>query len=117
MIAGIPERMMTLGLNYQRDAYRAGINAKYQGEYYGAAKHTLVGQTSVWNRDQIDAHTLLDLYFGYQKSLSGDLLINSLDVALLINNLTDRSYISGGSEGAYLLGAERSITMTVSLGF
>lgn len=117
MIAGIPERMMTLGLNYQRDAYRAGINAKYQGEYYGAAKHSFVGKTSVWNRDQIEAHTLWDLYFGYQKSLSGDQLINSLDVSLLINNLTDKAYISGGSEGAYLLGAERSISMTVSLGF
>lgn len=116
-IAGIPKRMLALGLNYQQEAYRAGISAKYQGDYFGAAKHSYAGNADVWNKDQINSHLLWGAYLGYSKTLSGQQLFNTLDINLVLNNLTDKSHISGGSEGAYLLGAGRSASVSISLGF
>lgn len=115
-VAGVPERMASLGLNFSQDSYRAGINAKYVGEYFGAAKHTFVNAKDVWNRDQIPSYTNFSLYAGYSKELDSQ-LINSLDINFVINNLTDKEHISGGSEGAYLIGAGRSASLTLSLGF
>lgn len=115
-VAGIPEQMASIGLNFAQDSYRAGINAKYTGEYFGAAKHTFVGSNDVWNRDEIPAYTNISFYAGYSKELTGQ-LVNSLDVNFVINNVTDKEHISGGSEGAYLIGAGRSAALTVSLGF
>lgn len=115
-VAGIPEQMASLGLNFSQDNYRAGVNAKYTGDYFGAAKHTFIGSQDVWNRDLIPAYTNISLYAGYSKDLDSQLL-NSLDVNFVINNVTDKEHISGGSEGAYLIGAGRSAALTVSLGF
>jgi iron complex outermembrane recepter protein len=116
-IAGIPRQMLSLSLNYQQDAYRAGIGAKYQGDYFGAAKHTYAGNQDVWNKDKIESHTLWNAYLGYRKELSGQQLFDSLDINFVLNNLTDKEHISGGSEGAYLLGAGRSGSVTISFGF
>ncbi len=116
-VAGSPKQMTSLGLVYEQQWYRAGVNVKRVGSYYGAAKHTFVNNNSVWNRDEIPASTLWDLYFGYRKDLAGDGFMKSLELNFLVNNLTDQEHITGGSEGAYLLGAGRSASMTVSLGF
>lgn len=116
-VAGSPKKMASIGLAYEHEGYLAGLNLKHVGSYYGAAKHTFVGNNSVWNRDEIPTRTLWDLYFGYRKEIAGAGLIQSLELNFLINNLTDQAHITGGSEGAYLLGAGRSASMTVSLGF
>uniref|UniRef100_UPI004047F122 TonB-dependent receptor domain-containing protein n=1 Tax=Rheinheimera sp. TaxID=1869214 RepID=UPI004047F122 len=117
-IAGIPEKMLSLALNYNDGDYRAGINAKYVGDYYGAAKHSFTANGGeLWNSDKIDARTIYNAYLGYAKDLGAGSLFQSVDLAFVINNLTDKSYISGGSEGAYLLGAGRTASFTVSLGF
>ncbi|MDZ7902451.1 MAG: TonB-dependent receptor [Rheinheimera sp.] len=90
-VAGSPKQMTSVGLVYEQQWYHAGINLKRVGSYCGAAKHTFVNNNSVWNRDEIPASTLWDLYFGYRKDLVGDGLVKSLELNFLINNLTDQA--------------------------
>lgn len=116
-VAAIPEQMLSATLKYQHEKYRAGIGAKYTAEYFGAAKRTEINKVAVWNRDEIPAHTLLNLYAGYHAEMAQAGLIQTLDLSFIINNLTDKRYLAGGQEGAYLLGAERSASLTISLGF
>lgn len=115
-VAGVPEQMASLGLHFSHASYKAGLNAKYTADYFGAAKHTFVGNNNVWNRDKLPAYTNFNLYMGYSKALDGQWM-RSLDLNFVINNLTDKNYLSGGTEGAYLIGAGRSATATISLGF
>lgn len=117
-LAGIPEKMLSLGLNYHNGNYRAGLSGKYIASYFGAAKHTFNSDgTEVWNRDELPTHTLLNAYLGYEKSLDNSSFFSGVDLAFVINNLTDKNYITGGSEGAYLIGAGRTASFTVSLNF
>ena len=117
-IAGIPEKMLSLSLNYNDGSYRAGISGKYIGDYYGAAKHSFTANGGeAWNKDMISARTIFNAYFGYEKDLGVATLFKSVDLALVLNNLTDKNYITGGSEGAYMIGAGRTASFTVSLGF
>jgi iron complex outermembrane recepter protein len=116
-VAAIPEKMLSMDLNYNQGNYRAGLGAKYTGTYFGAAKRAVINNVAQWNRDEIPAYTLLNLYAGYRVDLAQGAAIQTLDLALTFNNLTDKAYIAGGQEGAYLLGAERTASFTVSLGF
>lgn len=116
-VAAIPEKMLSMDLKYDQGNYRAGLGAKYTGTYFGAAKRAVINNVAEWNRDEIPAHTLLNLYAGYRVDLAQGSAIQTLDLSFLLNNLTDKSYIAGGQEGAYLLGAERTASFTVSLGF
>ncbi|MBU2428880.1 MAG: TonB-dependent receptor, partial [Gammaproteobacteria bacterium] len=116
-VAAIPEKMLSMDLKYNQGNYRAGLGAKYTGTYFGAAKRAVINNVAQWNRDEIPAYTLLNLYAGYRVDLAQGAAIQTLDLALTFNNLTDKAYIAGGQEGAYLLGAERTASFTVSLGF
>lgn len=108
-VAGIPETMAYLALSYARDGYRAGITANHTGGYYGAA--------SGGNSERIPSYTLSNLYIGYNGLMPDNSMFKSFDVNFTINNLTDETYISGGQEGAYLLGAARTAAITGSLNF
>ncbi|MDX3773889.1 TonB-dependent receptor [Chromatiaceae bacterium AAb-1] len=108
-VAGSPEKIYTLSLRYQGEAYRAGLTARHTGSYFGAA---LGG-----NKDEIPASTVVDFYAGYQKSLSDTNLFKRLDVAFVVNNLNDESYLAGGQEGAYYIGAERTASFTLTVDF
>ncbi len=108
-VAGIPETMAYLALSYARDGYRAGITANHTGEYYGAA--------SGGNSERIPSYTLSNLYIGYNGLMPDNSMFKSFDVNFTINNLTDETYISGGQEGAYLLGSARTAAITGSLNF
>lgn len=117
-IAGIPEKMLSLSLNYHDGNYRAGISGKYVGSYFGAAKHSFAANgTEVWNNDEIATHTLLNAYLGYEKAFDNSEFFSGIDIALVLNNITDKNYITGGSEGAYLIGPGRTASFTVSLNF
>ncbi|WP_333608308.1 TonB-dependent receptor domain-containing protein [Arsukibacterium sp.] len=116
-VAAIPETMLSTSLNYQLDNYRAGLSAKYTGSYFGAAKRLDAASGSLWNRDSIPAHTIINANFGYHVPLSSNSNFSALEINLVLNNLTNKAYITGGQEGAYLLGAGRSSSLTLSLSF
>lgn len=116
-VAAIPEQMLATSLNFNDGNYRAGISAKYTAEYFGAARRAEINGVNIWNRDNIPSSTIWHAYLGYQHQLDTAAMFRSADLALIINNLTDKAYISGGQEGAYLLGADRSVSFTVALSF
>lgn len=116
-VAAVPETMLNLGLHYHDGNYRAGFSAKYTDTYFGAAKRQESTAGPLWNRDAIPAHTIFNAYLGYEQSLNGAGLFKGVDLALVMNNLTDKAHISGGQEGAYLLGAGRTVSATISLSF
>jgi len=116
-VAAIPEQMLASALHYNNGNYRAGLSAKYTGEYYGAAKRSSIGDTPVWNRDDIPSSVIWNAYMGYQQDFGAGAMFKTADLALTLNNITDKAYISSGQEGAYLLGADRTVSFTVSLGF
>ncbi|MCM2681322.1 TonB-dependent receptor domain-containing protein [Echinimonas agarilytica] len=105
-VAGAPEEMFVLSMNYSDDAYRAGLSAKYTGDYYGDFD----------NQDEIEAHTVMDLYLGYNKAIRGG-YFNSIDLSLNVNNLLDEEYLAGGVENYYFIGAERTATATATVNF
>ncbi|HSG53617.1 MAG TPA: hypothetical protein VLA40_16055, partial [Rheinheimera sp.] len=70
-----------------------------------------------WNRDDIPSSVIWNAYIGYQQDFGAGAMFRTADLALTLNNITDKAYISGGQEGAYLLGADRTVSFTVSLGF
>ena len=108
-VAGAPETIVTLSARFATDKYNGALTARHTAEYYGAA---LGG-----NKDQLPASTVLDLSLGYQKTLTQDAMFQYVDLSFLVNNLTDEEYLSGGQEGAYYIGAGRTASFTVSLGF
>ncbi|WP_337841266.1 TonB-dependent receptor [Rheinheimera sp.] len=108
-VAGSPEKIYNLSLRYQGQAYRTGLTARHTASYFGAAMGG--------NKDELPASTVLDFYVGYSKTLSNSELFKGLDLALVINNLNDESYLTGGQEGAYFIGAERTASLTLSLDF
>lgn len=108
-VAGIPESMAYLALSYEQDGYRAGITANHTGSYYGAANGG--------NSESIPSYTLSNLYIGYNGLMADQSMFKSFDLSFTINNLTNEAYISGGQEGAYLLGATRTAAITGSLNF
>lgn len=116
-VAAIPEQMLVAALNYNDGSYRAGISGKYTADYYGAAKRAEVNGANVWNRDSIPSSTIWNAYFGYRHEVANSDMFRFVDLALTLNNVTDQTYITGGQEGAYLLGAGRTASFTVSLGF
>ena len=116
-VAAIPEHMLASTLHYNNGKYRAGVSAKYTGEYYGAAKRSTIDDTPVWNRDDIPSSVIWHAYLGYQQDFAAGSMFKTADLAFTLNNLTNQAYISGGQEGAYLLGADRTVSFTVSLGF
>ena len=116
-VAAIPEQMLVAALNYNDGSYRAGVSGKYTAEYYGAAKRTEVNGVNVWNRDNIPSSTIWHAYVGYRHDTANSDMFRFVDLALTLNNVTNQTYITGGQEGAYLLGAGRTASFTVSLGF
>ncbi len=108
-VAGAPEQIYTVSLRYSADYYQGALTARRTAAYFGAA---LGG-----NKDELPASTVLDLSLGYHKSLNGDLLFKAVALDLTLNNLTDEEYLSGGQEGAYYIGAPRTLAATVRLDF
>lgn len=84
------------------------MTTNYTGEYYG--------QANGGNRDTIPAAAIYNLYIGYETAMQNS-LFKSFDIGFTMNNVTDRTYIPGGREGAYLVGAGRTSAITASLNF
>ncbi len=109
LVAGIPQNNAYLALSYDNDGYRAGLSASHTSRYYGVANGG--------NAESIPGYNLANLYIGYNGMMSEGSLFKSFDISFVINNLTDETYITGGQEGAYMLGAARTAAMTGSLNF
>jgi len=109
----LPENMLNLALDYNKNGYSFGINAKFNNGIYGTRD----------NLEKIDNYTLANLYIGYNKTVK-DSFIKDVNVLMSVSNLLDEDYLAtAGSfgdnvgESTYFVGAPRSVTLTLSATF
>jgi iron complex outermembrane receptor protein len=93
--------MFVLSTNYTHENFRAGLSAKYTGE-----------------RGDADAYTVVDFNAGYSASIDSN-VFKSFDLAFVVNNLTDESYLSTGTGNgtSFFIGAPRTASMTFTVDF
>lgn len=93
--------MFVFSTNYTFEKFRAGLSAKYTGE-----------------RGVADSYSVLDFNAGYNSTLNNN-IFKSFDVAFVVNNLTDESYLSTGTGNgtSFFIGAPRTASMTVTVSF
>ncbi|MFT5711575.1 MAG: iron complex outermembrane receptor protein [Halioglobus sp.] len=98
-VTGIPEDQLVLSLDWSRGNLLAGISAKYTGERQ-------IRRDNTWAADE---YITADAYV----TVTGEEALGSVSgwsISLLVNNLTDESYLGGISgEGAWI-GAPRTVS-------
>ena len=109
----LPENMVSAALDYKKDGFLFGMNAKYNKDMYGTRD----------NLDVIDNYALANGYIGYSKTLKNSAL-KDVSVMMNINNIFDKSYLAtagafGDTVGTstYFVGAPRTTTLTLSATF
>jgi len=104
--------MFVLSTNYHKGNLRAGLSAKYTGE------RNKEGSYTIGNRFAADAYTVLDFNMGYTGNFDSN-VFKSFDVAFVVNNLTDKSYVSAGtgSGKTFFIGAPRTASVTFTANF
>ncbi|MDF2177793.1 TonB-dependent receptor [Aliiglaciecola sp. CAU 1673] len=109
------EDMITLSLDYYSGNLRGGISAKYTGERQG-------GYLDILNnpglRNQVEDYTIIDINVGYTLEYS-DNMIDSVDIAFVVNNLMDKRYLSSGTGNgfSYYIGGPRTAALTLTANF
>lgn len=93
--------MFVLSTNYTLENFRAGLSAKYTGE-----------------RGDAQAYTIVDFNAGYSAAIDSN-VFKSFDLAFVVNNLTDESYLSTGTGNgtSFFIGAPRTASMTFTVSF
>jgi len=109
----LPEHMLTAALNYSKDGYIFGVDAKMNSGIYGTRD----------NQEDIEDYIITNAYIGYAKSLK-DSVIKDLNVLMNFNNLFDTDYLAtngafGDSAGGstYFVGTPRNISLTLGATF
>lgn len=102
-VAGAPEDMYVVSVDYDNEGMRAGVSMKHVGSRFG----------DFANADLLPGYTVFDAYIGY----SGDLDGHAYDFSVNANNFTDERYLGGGVEGSYFLGGGQTITATLRVDF
>lgn len=93
--------LFVLSTDYYSGNFRFGLSAKYTGE-----------------RGEVDSYTVLDFNAGYSAEVSAG-PFKSVDLALVVNNLADESYLAGGTGNGstYFIGAPRTAAFTFTANF
>ncbi|MCB2074141.1 MAG: TonB-dependent receptor [Novosphingobium sp.] len=105
-VTGIPKSMFALSADFERGPFRFGISGKYTGKRY----------VDIANSWQTDSYFLTDAYVGVRGDDISEML-EGLDFSLVVNNLTDESYLGGISGGGAWIGAPRTLVFTVTADF
>lgn len=93
--------MFVLSTDYSKGNFRVGASGKYTGE-----------------RGAADSYTTFDMNAGYFINFLGN-AISSVDIAFVVTNITDESYLSTGSGNGntFFIGAPRTASMTLTATF
>jgi outer membrane receptor protein involved in Fe transport len=105
-VAGTISQSANLSLDWNYQAYRAGVTARWVDERY----------LDVANTQELDAYTVVDLYVGVAGEDISDTL-KGLDFSFLVNNLTDEEYLGGTSGGSAWIGPNRTASITITADF
>ncbi len=103
--------MWVLSADYTRGNLRYGASAKYTGERSFTDRNTNINYTA-------DDYTVVDMYIGYNLASDGE-LFNSLDIAFVVNNIFDTSYLSTGTGNGqtFFIGAPKTAAITFTASF
>lgn len=93
--------MFVLSTDYSKGNFRFGASGKYTGE-----------------RGVADSYTTYDVNAGYAFSFNNS-AISTVDVAFVVTNITDESYLSTGTGNGntFFIGAPRTASMTLTATF
>ena len=93
--------LFVLSTDYFSGDFRFGLSAKYTGE-----------------RGEVDGYTVVDLNAGYATDINAG-PFKAIDVAFVVYNVTDKSYLAGGTGNGstYFIGAPRTAALTLSATF
>ncbi|WP_172448601.1 TonB-dependent receptor domain-containing protein [Caulobacter mirabilis] len=108
-VPGAPTTLVSLGLDYRRDNFRAGVRAKHTGKTAGDAPNT----PSLY----LPAYTIVDLSAGYRLPLENG---RAVDFQVNVTNLLDEGYIGGMLDEftqRYTRGAPRTVSAGLSFSF
>ena len=105
-VTGTPEEMFVLSFDFSRGPFYGGITGKYTGER----------PITLDNEWVADDYTLLDLYAGVSGDEVGG-IFRGVDLRLVINNLTNESYLGGISGQGAWIGAPRTASLSLTMDF
>jgi iron complex outermembrane receptor protein len=105
-VVGTPETMFVVTLDWTRGNYSAGLSSKYVDDRYIDRANTSVA----------DGYATTDFYFNINGDAVGDLL-SGIQLGLVVNNLTDKSYQGGISGFGTWIGAPRTAVFTLTADF
>jgi len=107
--------MFVLSTNYNQGNLRIGLSAKYTGKRNETGSYT---QSVSGERFEADDYTVVDLNIGYGTSINSS-VFKSFDLAFVVNNLTDKSYVSTGTGNGktFFIGAPRTASLTFTADF
>ena len=93
--------LFVLSTDYYSGDFRFGLSAKYTGE-----------------RGDVDSYTVLDLNAGYAAEVNAG-PFKAVDIAFVIYNITDKSYLAGGTGNGstYFIGSPRTAAVTLTATF
>jgi iron complex outermembrane receptor protein len=112
-VTGSPKTMLSTSLFYRDGPYHLSLTGKYTGDRFGTLD----------NKEVAPAYTVCDATLGYRRRLAPGSAIGAVSVDLRIQNLFDRSYLSGlesdasATEGYYFIGAPRTASLTLAFEF
>ena len=103
-VINMPDNMYVASIDWRKGPFNAGISSKFTDNRF-------VNVSNTW---KADAYTTTDVYMNYTpKDLPG--VMRGMAFNLVINNLTDESYLGGISGGGAWIGAPRTIALSVTL--
>ena len=120
-VVDTPENIGSYGVLYNKEGLSLGLVGKTTGKLYGTYS----------NDNFVKAFTVADFNFGYQREFRGGEFIRSAGFGLTVSNLFDKSYLGAvstndqgyvkndptGTTMLYNIGAPRTYTFTITLGF
>jgi iron complex outermembrane receptor protein len=103
-VINMPDTMYVASIDWRKGPFNAGISFKFTDDRF-------VNVSNTW---RADAYTTSDFYMNYTpKDLPG--FMRGMAFNLVINNLTDESYLGGISGGGAWIGAPRTVALSVTL--
>ena len=105
-VFGSAEELFVLSLDWQKDTKFAGVSSKWVGERWLDEDNT----------QRLDDYIVTDLYAGVsvESPFEG---LQSLEIRLTINNITDESYLGGVAGQAAWIGAPRTAALNIKAAF
>ena len=105
-VVGTPQTMLVMSLDWTRNNYSAGISAKYVDDRFIDRANSSVA----------DGYVTTDLYLNINGEEIGDFL-KGFQIGLVVNNLTDKSYLGGISGFGSWIGSPRTAVLSMTADF